>query len=264
LTPAQLDQVLTRFGLAERPAPTLEGLALFQRAQRMAVPFENLDIPMARGISLDPDTVFDKIVTRGRGGYCFEQNQLQSRALTALGFKTRPLLGRVWLFAGETIPPRTHVFNLVTLGGESIIADAGFGAHLAPPLRLGAVAVTAPDDLKHRIVPDERFGWMLQCDRGHGFEDLYSFTLDAVEAADIAMANHWTSTWPGSRFVQNVIASIILPHGMATLMNTRYARQNKSGAVESDITSLTQLQLRLSLVFGINLERDEVAALGLF
>ena len=97
-----LPAYLARIALPAPPAPDAEGLAAVQRAHRLVIPFENLDIPLGRGISLDPDAVFDKLVTRGRGGYCFEQNQLFLRALHAMGFTARPLLARARTCRGAT------------------------------------------------------------------------------------------------------------------------------------------------------------------
>jgi len=141
-------------------------LAEIQRAHRLAIPFENLDILLGRGISLDPLALFDKLVTRRRGGYCFEQNQLFLRALHALGFEARPLLARVWLGASET-PPRTHTLNLVTVAGQQWIADAGFGGSYVPalPLADNAEAATA-DGARHRLRRTSRPGtlageWLL-------------------------------------------------------------------------------------------------------
>src|SRR3546814_2536084 len=88
----RVEAYLRRIGLEQAPRPDQEGLMSVQRAHRWAIPFENFDIPLGRGISLDPAAVFDKLVVRRRGGYCFEQNQLFLRALLQLGFDARPLL----------------------------------------------------------------------------------------------------------------------------------------------------------------------------
>ena len=54
--------------------PTREALFALQRAHLYAVPYENLDILAGKPLSLSEDALFDKIVTRKRGGYCFELN----------------------------------------------------------------------------------------------------------------------------------------------------------------------------------------------
>jgi len=260
-----LARYLNRIGIGALPGADAQGLAQLQRAHRLAIPFENLDILLGRGIDLDPDAVFDKLVMRRRGGYCFEHNPLFARALAALGFDTRPLLARVWLFAGDAVPPRTHCLNLVTIGGEQWIADAGFGAGYAPPMRLAdGESVSGEDGEVHRLIRDPEYGWMLARETAEGLAPQYSFTLDEVVPADIAMANHWTATAPPSRFTGNAVVSIVLPHGMASLTNRNYIRRSLQGVVASEIASPRVLQMRLSLVFGIDLGSAEVARLGLF
>lgn len=253
---------LARVALPAPPAADVAGLAAIQRAQRLAIPFENLDIPLGRGIRIDPDAVFAKLVTGKRGGYCFEQNRLFRDALTALGFVVRPLLGRVWLLADPCIPPLTHTLNLVTIDGRDWIADAGFGGSYTPPLPLadGAEDI-APDGARHRLVRDADHGWMLARDGGGGWEDQYSFTEAPVAESDLALSNHWTATAPGTRFTTLTLARIVLPTGHASLTGRHYSRRNGTAATESMIDDPRVYRLRLSLVFGIDLTAEEVAQL---
>jgi N-hydroxyarylamine O-acetyltransferase len=258
-----LSAYLARIGLKEAPAADAEGLLAIQRAQRLTIPFENLDIPLGRGISVDPGMIFDKLVGRRRGGYCFEQNGLFLAALHALGFDARPLLARVWLFATVT-PPKTHMVNLVTIDGEEWLADAGFGGSYTPPMRLAEGEAESPDGGRHRLIRDDMHGWMLARWNGEDWDPQYSFTTARVWPADIALSNHFVSTEPGGRFTSNVIASIVLPHGFASLMNRDYSRSSAKGEEKAEIASPKALQLRLSLMFGIDLTSDEIEALGLF
>lgn len=263
-----LDAYLARIALPARPTLDEYGLAAMQRAQRLAIPFENLDIPLGRGVRIDSDSVFAKLVTGKRGGYCFEQNRLQRDALTALGFAVRPLLGRVWLGRAESEPPPplTHTLNLVVLDGQDWIADAGFGSSYAPPLPLidGAEA-DSPDGVHHRLTRDGD-QWTLWRDgasldnrssREPGWERQYSFTTGDVADDGLAAANAYTSTTPGTRFTTLKIASIALPTGFAALTDRHYRRRNGTDATESTITDPRVYRLRLSLVFGIDLAPEE-------
>lgn len=54
------------------------------RRQLCTVPFENLDVQAGIGVSLVPEDIAGKILTHGRGGYCYEVNGLFAMALLAL------------------------------------------------------------------------------------------------------------------------------------------------------------------------------------
>lgn len=258
-----LQAYFDRIGLTGTVAPDREGLLAVQRAHRLAIPFENLDIPLGRGISLDPQWVFDKLVTRRRGGYCFEQNQLFLRMLRHIGFEVRSLLARVWLMV-EDVPPLTHTFNLVTLGGEHWVADAGFGGDFTPPMPLVAGrAVEVPGGILYRLIEDQR-GWVLQRDGGTGWQDQYSFLLTPVELVDLEMANHWTCTRPGTRFTALRIVSRALPDGRAGIIDRHLSVTQNRSTQEREITEPEEYRAALADIFGLRLSAEEVAALGLF
>ncbi|MFT3976760.1 MAG: arylamine N-acetyltransferase [Sphingomonas bacterium] len=269
-----LPAYLARLDLPETPAADAEGLAALQRAHRLTIPFENLDVRLGRGIRVDSDSVFEKLVTRRRGGYCFEHNRLLLDALAALGFAARPLLARVWLGASE-VTPLTHVLSLVTIDGVEWIADAGFGGSYAPvmPLADGAEA-SAPDGARFRLQRDETFGWMLLRNgdpratdgrgEGEGWQPQFSFDLREVYETDLALSNHWVATAPESRFTQLTLASIVLPRGFAALTDRAYRRHSNEGDTSGEITDPRVYRIRMSLMFGIDLTTEDVAALGLF
>lgn len=264
-----LDAYLARIGLKQAPDADWGGMDFLQRQHRLTIPFENLDIALGRGISLDPDHVFAKLVHHRRGGYCFEQNQLFLRALQAIGFDARPILARVWLRT-EGLPPRTHTANLVEVGGQTWLADAGFGGGYSPPMPLSDGAETpGPDGALFRMRLDADHGWTLErlapdADRAGGWERQYSFTTDRVFPADLEMSNHWTATRPDTRFTSQTIVSLVLPSGFASLVDRRYVRHTAKEQVESEIESAKAYRLRLNFVFGLILDEVEVMGLGLF
>lgn len=269
--PAYLDRV----GLKEPPPATAEGLERLQRAHRLAIPFENLDIILGRGIAIDSASVFAKLVTARRGGYCFEQHRLFEDALIALGFGVRPLLARVWLGGAGPPPGKTHTLGLVTIDGQDWIADAGFGGSYNPPMPLadGETAM-APDGAQFRLMRDPLHGWMLERNGhagttdgrggGEGWVPQYSFALDPVFAADLAQSNHWTATAPESRFTRFRIVSAVLPQGFASLTDRQYRRRNGEQEAMGEIGDPRVYRIRLSLLFGIDLSVEDIARLGLF
>eukprot|EP00634_Sargassococcus_sp_CCMP2135_P013645 CAMPEP_0198666562 /NCGR_PEP_ID=MMETSP1467-20131203/65069_1 /TAXON_ID=1462469 /ORGANISM="unid. sp., Strain CCMP2135" /LENGTH=334 /DNA_ID=CAMNT_0044403211 /DNA_START=21 /DNA_END=1025 /DNA_ORIENTATION=- len=137
--------------------PTLATLKKVLRQFTKSIPFEQLDVALGRDIATDPPSVFDKIVRRRRGGFCFENNVLLYEMLRALGFqKVRRHVGRV-LVGGRT-QGLTHLLVTVELEDGHFLVDGGFGgASLREPLDLSKTAgqpqLVYPDVL--RLVPDD-------------------------------------------------------------------------------------------------------------
>ena len=269
----ELDAYLARIDMPARPTVDAAGLQRLQRQHRLAIPFENLDVMLGRGVAIDSDAVFAKLVGARRGGYCWEHNRLFGDALAALGFEARPITARAWLGA-EGVPPLTHVLSLVEADGRAWIADPGFGGSYAPamPLENGAEAET-PDGAAFRLSYAEPHGWTLArhgpaattdgrvSAAEDGWQPQYSFTLAAVYEADLAMGNWWSQSAPASRFTREPIVSIVLPHGFATLTGRRYRRSAAGQENAGEIVDPRVYRMRLGLLFGIALTADEVGTL---
>ena len=198
---AGLGRYIRRVGLDAPPPPTLEGLFSLHRAHAAAIPFENLDILLGRGIGLDLPSLEAKLVAARRGGYCFEQNTLFAAALTALGFPVTLLGARVRL-GGRTDGPRTHMLLSVAAGGRDWLCDVGFGGG-GPwePLPLEPAGEVAQGAWRFRVVADGRER-VLQNAGPSGWRDLYGFTLEPQLPLDYAVANYYTSTHPNSTFTK--------------------------------------------------------------
>lgn len=262
-----LPAYLARIRLPARPTLDSHGLHALHRAHRLAIPFENLDVALGRGVAIDSTAVFAKLVIAGRGGYCFEHNRLFADALVALGFTARTLTGQV-LLSGTATPPGTHAFQLVTLDGEDWIADPGFGGSYAPPIPLADGAETTATDGAHFRLERDGDDWLLLRDgdsgttdgrsTGGGWRPQYRFTAAEVTDEALAAGNAWAAGDPASRFVQHRVVSIVLPHGFARLTDRHYRRQVGPEVSEGEITDLRVYRMRLSLMFGIDLTRHEV------
>src|SRR5271169_2357064 len=96
-----------RIGHPGELAPTLETLKNLHLAHATHIPFENLDILLGQPIRLDLESLWAKLVTGGRGGYCFEQNALFAAVLETIGFRVTRLAARVRMGAAQ-VRPRSH------------------------------------------------------------------------------------------------------------------------------------------------------------
>ena len=136
-----IDAYLARIGISQAKEPTPEFLDELIDAHQHAVPFDNLDVhTMGQTPSLGIADLFDKIVNRKRGGYCFELNAAFNALLRSLGFDSRPVMARV-LLRPIPYPLISHRANVVAIGGREYLADVGFGgpmANFAPLMADGA------------------------------------------------------------------------------------------------------------------------------
>jgi N-hydroxyarylamine O-acetyltransferase len=178
-------------------------LAELHRAHLAAIPFENLDIRLGRGIAVDIDSIQTKLVAARRGGYCYEHGLLFAAALERLGYPLQRLLARV---GGYTEAPRgrTHMALLVDAGGRRWLADVGFGSGLLEPLPFETGGEHRQGGWTFRLRPAGP-GYELQELRPDGWITRYGFAEERQYPADVVVANHFTSTFPRSPFVTRAV-----------------------------------------------------------
>jgi N-hydroxyarylamine O-acetyltransferase len=234
------------------------------RAHMRAIPFENLDVLLGRGVRVDLDSVFAKLVIARRGGYCFEHSTLLAAALAHAGFSPVAHSARVVMVVPRSAAPRTHMFLSATTDGTTYVLDPGFGGHgpLVPlPLTEDREIHEGPD--VHRFV--RRNGeWVLETPIGGAMTPLWMSTLEADSPIDFVMANHFTSTWPDSSFVNRLMLRALTPDGRVSVMN-RDVTVRRLNAVETrQLADRAALRALLVEHFGFDLpdvERVRVPAI---
>lgn len=101
-----LDAYFKRIGYEGVRQPTLDTLMAIQLRHTETIAFENLNSLMGWPVRLDAESLQQKLVRDGRGGYCFEHNLLLKHALDALGFRVTGLAARVlWTCRKEPCRP---------------------------------------------------------------------------------------------------------------------------------------------------------------
>lgn len=268
------DAYFDRIGYHGPRTPMLATLDAIVLAHIKAIPFENIDVLLGRGIDLDIDAIADKLVTRRRGGYCFEQNTLLLRVLTGLGFDATPISARVRIQrARDFTPPRTHVFLRVELDGASWLADVGVGG-LSPTaaLRLTTDAEQPTPHETRRIIAegdwsglDQAQPWLRapnarlfhQALLGDTWADVCEFTLEPMAEIDRELGNWFTSTHPRSHFRDRLMAARATDDGRLTLLDDTFTRRVTKGEAASQvITSPEELLAILAEHFGLELPAD--------
>jgi N-hydroxyarylamine O-acetyltransferase len=257
----ELDAYLSRIGYRGPVAPTLDTLHGLMSAHVQAVPFENLDILLGRGVDLSPASLQRKLVTARRGGYCFEQNGLLLLVLQQIGFDVRPLSARVrYQRPRDYTPARTHLLLKVTIDNEPWMADVGVGGlSLSSPIRFDRVGEQPTAHEPRRLVHEDGRVF-LQVRFGDEWHDVLEFTGEEMPAIDRELANWYTSAHPQSHFRNRLIAARALADGgRLTLVNRELSTRLRDGSVSSVIIeSPGELLQVLEREFGLDLPSDTV------
>ena len=201
-------------------------------AHMAAIPFENFDVLLGRGIRVDLESVFAKLVTDRRGGYCYEHGTLFQAALRAMGVEVTAHSARVLLVAPKAEAPRTHMFLTVVDGGTTWVLDPGFGGHgpLVPvPLVDGQEARHGRD--VHRLVPRDG-EWVLEALVNGAMAPLWTSSLEPQFPVDFELANHYVSTFPGSPFVTRLMIRALTPQGWRVSAMNRDVTVLRNGLAE--------------------------------
>lgn len=209
-----IDAFLDRLGETRPVRPDLACLRNLHRAWRERVPYENLDVQLGRPVRLDPEALVDKIVVRGRGGYCFEQNGALALLLEAVGFEVTMVEAGVMREQRGDGQWGNHNALLVTIGGETWLADAGIGDGFLEPLPLRELACDQ-DGLVYRIERLDRTTWRVHHHPG-GTISSYDLRTEARELSDFAARSRELTTSPSSPYVTTLMAA--RPAGGATTL----------------------------------------------
>ena len=245
---------------APRPT-TLDAAALrtLHRAHQVAVPFENLSIPLEEPISLAEPDLLDKIVTRRRGGFCYELNGAFALLLQALGAEVALVSARVQGTAGLS-PPFDHLALVVRLADESglWLADVGFGSHSDYPLRL--------ESREEQADPAGRF---LLADAEYGDLDVlkdgklqYRIERRGRSLADFVPTCWWQQTSPESHFTLSTICSRLTEDGRVSLSGRTLIVTSGGDRTQQQLTDDEVILAAYRDHFGIVLDRVPVAAAG--
>ncbi|MFE6780439.1 arylamine N-acetyltransferase [Streptomyces sp. NPDC057702] len=259
-----LDAYLRRVRWSGEPTANAETLRSLHRAHVLHIPFENVEAVSGSAPSLALSDLTDKLVRSPRGGYCYEHNTLLATALRACGFTVGYLTARVRATERGERPtrPRTHMVLLVRVPGSETpyLADAGFGTTgLLEAVPLVADTVHERGAWQVRLVREPHEGpqdlWLLQLrPRDAPWRDLYAFTREPFESADMEVANWYVATHPRSPFHRRLFAHRAGVDSHLTLVDRTLVRTGADGTVvEEELGDGAAVLRALAADFGIDL-----------
>jgi N-hydroxyarylamine O-acetyltransferase len=208
-------------GFGGTPAVDLDTLTQLQRLHMTAVPFENLDITHGIHLTTDAATAVEKIVERGRGGWCFEVNGACAALLEAIGFRVT-LLGAAVLLGG---PSRVidHL-TLEVLVDEPYLVDVGFGESFIRPLALNRAGPQDGGNATYELIPSPEGTTLTRHVDGVPSPE-YRFKRVALELDDFTLISDSLQLDPDKHWRSKPFATRLLDGGPDRVTVTRNHRK---------------------------------------
>lgn len=244
---------LERIKIDDVRKPDLEFLAHLQNQHLLCVPFENLDIHReGHEIILDYERLYDKIVTRNRGGFCYELNGLFCWLLRELGYRVDMLQAEVFSEKkDEWGPPFDHMTLLVHLE-ESYLVDVGFGDSARSPIRMPD-GETEYVGGKFRLVTEERQPHM-QREQDGEWRSQHRFSIEPREFHEFKEMCNFHQNSPESHFTQGRVCTLAKEWGRVTLTDRILILTKGSTKTNINFAEEDEFSRHLEEQFGIVLD----------
>jgi N-hydroxyarylamine O-acetyltransferase len=266
---ALVDRYLAALDLQAGP-PTRALLEQIVRRHVATFPFASIGPRLGDELPLAADALFDRIVVRRRGGYCFEQNGLLFAVLTELGYEPRLQLARVvhnTVHEPGDLPGLTHRISLVELDGVDHVVDVGFGPS-GPPTSVPMPSdrdalVESDDEWNFRVVAIGPGQFHLQCRRDGAPYSLYRFDSGTFSQADCELGHFYSHRHPKAAFVNHLVASRILDGEIRSMRNLGMMVLSPDGSPRTtiEVRSAEELSAMLRDDFHLDVTEAEVQRL---
>ena len=247
-----------RIGVSWPITPNLSTLDEILFQHQCNIPFENLEsYALGRVPSLEIPALFDKVVTRRRGGYCFELNALLCAFLQAVGYDAWSVSCRI-LRGKDFIPPMLHRGILVRLDGQVYYCDVGYGG----PQPGGATPLGG-----QRTVCGETFLCEKREDQWWGLdrythegvrEKVFEFWAFPQPAVYFIPNNYYSGSHPESVFTQKRYLNRRTPHGSLALTGDTFTEHRDGQIFTTRLTTPEAVRQVVAERFGLDLPDVEL------
>lgn len=246
-----IERYLSRINFTDKLQSDLATLKSLHRHHLFNVPFENLDVHYKRIFDLKSANVYDKVVNRRRGGFCYEVNSLFNELLTSAGFTTRIISAKIITDAGKPGPEYDHMAIVIQIDGKDLIADVGFGDLFIEPLEIrDGIQYDGRNYFRIDLEGDE-YELYMSPDNIH-FQKKYTFTVDEVALSLFEGPCYDKQVNPDSHFVINTICTLPTEKGRITVYNDKLTETVGGEKVQRVILNDGDLRSILRERFGVD------------
>ena len=248
-----IQKYLNRINYCGNLETNIRNLFELHKCHMLSVPFENLDIYLKHKIILDTEKIYEKIVNRKRGGFCYELNGLFFALLSELGYDCDMISARVADKDGNFGREFDHM-AIVVRAGTTFLADVGFGDSFIEPLILEPDLEQKQNRIIYKIIKygDDYFK-LAKSEDGKLFNDEYIFSLIPRALNDFAGMCEYHQSSPDSHFTQNRICSLPVSNGRISLSGMKIITSHGGERSERNLRTQEEYTFALKKFFDIEL-----------
>jgi N-hydroxyarylamine O-acetyltransferase len=198
---------LKRIGIQTNITLDFQFLRLLHKQHLASVPFENLDILIGTSFKTSLHSLYKKIVTRRRGGICFELNFLFLNLLKKIGFNAQLIATQTIKKDSAVGPHFDHPAILVRLEDDWLV-DVGNARWFQEPLNLSVTHHQNQFDGHYWIQEDKvKYTVYKEDFLNKHAKPFYMFDLAPCLIGDFI--DMWNFQWysPDSKLTQDLVAS---------------------------------------------------------
>lgn len=247
----QVKAYLERIGMEKLPELTEKGLDELIWGSLTHIPFENADVNLKHIVpSLEESDLFEKIIERKRGGYCFETNKLFLEFLKAAGFHAWPVAVRiVWM--RKELPAATHRGSIVKIGTSLYYADIGYGGpgpKGVVELKEGIIEVRGS---KFCIDTPAEGKWLIKREYEDSFSPMLLFEEREAEEVDYQLMNFYCARCEKVLFSHTLVCNLLTDKGTLALVGNKFTSIEDGHREEKELQTQEEILACLKHCFGI-------------
>ena len=247
-----LEGYLDRIQFSGTPSEDLATLKQIHHQHLLHIPYENVDVQLGTPLDFDRERIYDKLVTRQRGGWCYEMNGLMSWALQEIGFSVARMSGGVMRETDGDGQMGNHLVLEVNLAGQKWLADVGLGDGARYPIPI------QPDTheqggLTYGLKRLDDGYWRFENQHLSNVRS-FDFKHEIASENQLEQKCHWLQTDPQSPFKQVLIVQRFTADTIEVQLGKRHTTITAHGKTSTDLETIEDMHHHLARVFGLDVD----------
>lgn len=247
-----LNAYLQRIQFEGTPRVDLDTLTQIHHQHLLNIPYDAVDVQLGAPLDFDIERIFNKLVTRQRGGWCYEMNGLMQWAFEEIGFSVTRMCGGVMRETEGDEQLGNHLVLDVNLDGVHWLADVGLGDGARYPIPI-AEGQYEQEGLTYGLTRLDDGYWRFH---NHHLSNVRSFDFKHQPADEDQLGNRcrWLQTDPASPFKLAMIVNRFTPTSIEVQLGKVHTTMTAAGKHSREIESLEDLHQHLENTFGLSVD----------